>query len=154
MKSNLNKGFTLIELLIVISIIGILSSIVLSSLTSAKGKGVNASLKNNLSNLRTQAEIFFDDNGTFSGLCANAKFVSMVNAVHSVSGATAVNFLLATAQTDKTQCHSNNAPMGWVVSSVLKQQEGSYVYWCTDYKGFIGGRVSPLAGSDVNCPAS
>ena len=61
---NKNKGFTLIELLVVIAIIGILSSVVLASLNSARNKGNDAAIKNNLANIRPQAEMFYD---TYSG---------------------------------------------------------------------------------------
>ncbi|MEI6660055.1 MAG: type II secretion system protein [bacterium] len=39
LKNNKNRGFTLIELLVVLSITSLLSSIVLSSLNSARIKG-------------------------------------------------------------------------------------------------------------------
>jgi prepilin-type N-terminal cleavage/methylation domain-containing protein len=50
------KGFTLIELLVVIAIIGLLASIVLTSLSSAKGKGGDAKVQTQLKQLYTQIE--------------------------------------------------------------------------------------------------
>ncbi|MEK7514692.1 MAG: type II secretion system protein [Patescibacteria group bacterium] len=60
-----NKGFTLIELLVVIAIIGLLSSIVLASLNSARAKGADAAIKANLAGIRAQAEILYDTNSGY-----------------------------------------------------------------------------------------
>jgi prepilin-type N-terminal cleavage/methylation domain-containing protein len=61
-----NRGFTLIELLVVIAIIGILSSVVLASLTTARTRGQSASTQSQLSNMRAQAELFYSTTGTNS----------------------------------------------------------------------------------------
>jgi prepilin-type N-terminal cleavage/methylation domain-containing protein len=67
------KGFTLIELLVVIAIIGILSSVVLASLNSARGKGEAARTKAQLSQVRVEGELTYDDNtpGSYAGVCAD-----------------------------------------------------------------------------------
>ncbi|MEI8062249.1 MAG: type II secretion system protein [bacterium] len=57
------KGFTLIELLVVIAIIGILSSVVLASLTTARTKGQDAAVQQQLASMRAQAELYSTANG-------------------------------------------------------------------------------------------
>jgi len=58
MKST--KGFTLIELLVVIAIIGILSSVVLASLNSARKKGRDARRVADLKQLQLALELYYD----------------------------------------------------------------------------------------------
>ncbi|MEK7115731.1 MAG: type II secretion system protein, partial [Patescibacteria group bacterium] len=67
-----NTGFTLIELLVVIAIIGILSSIVLASLNSARAKGTDAAIKSTLAQIRTQASLYYDNNSQSFGTAGTA----------------------------------------------------------------------------------
>ena len=59
-----SRGFTLIELLVVIAIIGILSSIVLASLNSARQKGRDARRVSDLKQLQLALELYYDAHPT------------------------------------------------------------------------------------------
>lgn len=61
------KGFTLIELLVVIAIIGLLSSIVLASLNSARAKARDAKRASDLDSLRTALELYYSTNNSYPG---------------------------------------------------------------------------------------
>ena len=72
-QTSTSRGFTLIELLVVIAIIGILASVVLASLNSARDKGADAAIKSNLNNARAQAELYYDDNSrSYASVCTAA----------------------------------------------------------------------------------
>ena len=85
MKKINKKGFTLIELLVVIAIIGLLSSIVLASLNSARDKAKEAKILSSLKSINNQAEIYRIDNNTYEGLCDDPKIAEMVTSIGDAS---------------------------------------------------------------------
>lgn len=68
MKSNSKKGFTLIELLVVVAIIGILASVVLASLNSARSKSKDAAIKEAAHQLSNLMALNYDDYGSYCQL--------------------------------------------------------------------------------------
>lgn len=133
MTNKFKRGFTLIELLVVIAIIGILSSVVLASLNTARGKGANAAVKSNLNNMRAAAELFYDGNSSsYAGFCASATAVAaMLSAANAGGGTTG---------TSSNDC--NDAATVWAAYSVLKVDEGTAHLWCVDSTGASKAQTS------------
>lgn len=61
------KGFTLIELLVVIAIIGILASVVLSSMASARQSAINVRKKTELRTVINALQVYYWDNNSVPG---------------------------------------------------------------------------------------
>ncbi len=70
-------GFTLIELLVVIAIIGILSSVVLASLNSARAKSRDARRVADVKQLQLALELYFDSCGRYPADSSNALATSL-----------------------------------------------------------------------------
>ena len=137
---NKNKGFTLIELLVVIAIIGILASVVLASLNSARAKGADAAVKANLNNMRAQAEIVYDDNSpnSYDGVCTDGNITKALTAAEGAGG----NGSGCTEATDNSS---------WSAWAGLKQDNTKA--WCVDNTGQskeITKSAAPTAGAA--CP--
>ena len=97
MKKATNRGFTLIELLVVIAIIGILSSVVVASLNSARKKARDARRVDEIKSLQLALELYFDANaGKYpKGLSdvAGGGFIPSVPTPPSGAGDTKYNYI-------------------------------------------------------------
>ena len=134
------RGFTLIELLVVIAIIGILASVVLASLNSARDKGADAAIKSTVNNARAQAELFYDDGSTYAGVCDDSTdgIAAMVAGATSAGSAAVV-------------CAEDTTPEGWALQAQLKADTTEY--YCVDSTGraTTTGSSSITDTSDAVC---
>lgn len=124
-KYSSQRGFTLIELLVVIAIIGILASVVLASLNSARAKGSDAAIKANINSARAQAELYFDSQATpsYTGLCTAAGGVApMLTAAQNAAGGAGY-----------AVCGVNTAGSAWAMKGRLVSNNAQY--YCVDSTG-------------------
>ncbi len=134
------KGFTLIELLVVIAIIGILSSVVLASLNTARNKGADAAIKSDIDSARAQAELYYDGNtNSYLGVCTTLSSQTPGGILTMKQAANSQN-------NGNTLC--NDSATAWAMSGQLKTDTTKY--WCTDSTGTSSQKSAALA-SATNC---
>jgi len=78
-----SKGFTLIELLVVIAIIGILATIVLVSLNSARQKARDVRRIGDLRQVALALEMYYDDHAAYPAVtgCTSGNWTTMATAI-------------------------------------------------------------------------
>src|SRR3989304_7925641 len=64
-KMNNKKGFTLIELIVVISIIGVLSTLIINNLNDARSRARDTKRKQELSGLKIALRLYYNDYQTY-----------------------------------------------------------------------------------------
>jgi prepilin-type N-terminal cleavage/methylation domain-containing protein len=147
------RGFTLIELLVVIAIIGILSSVVLASLNTARQKGADAAIKSNLTGARSQAELYYDDKSpnSYTGVCTNVAG-SIYNAVLAAAqnaGISSVSHNTPAGGAGIAVC--DDSPSAWAAQVPLKATANTF--FCVDSSGqavtVTGTKLTPAG--DTSC---
>jgi prepilin-type N-terminal cleavage/methylation domain-containing protein len=136
-KKKKKKGFTLIELLVVIAIIGILATIVVVNVNSARNKAKDAVIIGGLDSYRATAEIQYDTNG------GNYNSVSVCSTT-SVPDYNRVYTSLA-SQGATITCNVN------ATSFAAQATLAAGGYYCVDSTG-TGKKTGSSIGATTVCP--
>lgn len=142
-------GFSLVELLIVITIIGVLSTIVLSNISNSRARAYDSKVKQQLSNFRTGAEIYFTNQepttyGPTSVSCSNGIF----NDVSPENGSPGL-YIAAGNLPDLTQVVCGSTGSAYAVKATLYSGTD---YWCVDNRGASRMITGPIGASVTFCP--
>ncbi len=136
---NLKKGFSIIELLVVIAVIGLLASITMGYLGSARKKGDDTAVKSNLATMRSVGEIFFLDNnnsylpagGSTFGIATCPAYNATGTNMLSKDKVIASSIAEAVLRGIGSACYNSDSV--WAVAVGLKLVPNTS--WCVDVSG-------------------
>ncbi len=128
------KGFTLIELLVVIAIIGILSGLIIVSMSGATNSAKDARIKSEMDQLRSTAQIYYNANSTYVDFTTTGDGLILKTDIDSQGGtALSTGQIAATTYCISKQLIGNTAQ-----------------YWCLDSTGTV--KASAANCSAATCP--
>ncbi len=132
-------GFTIIELLVVIAVIGILVSVILGSLSSARDDGLSAKIKSELAILSKRAKVDESQSLTFDVVCGSNGFATSSEVSRIITS-------IERFSPESVTC--NSATTEFAVSAAT----GSSTYWCVDSKGLSQESTRQLNAGEYQCP--
>ncbi|MEK7642187.1 MAG: type II secretion system protein [Patescibacteria group bacterium] len=142
-KHSKESGFTLIELLISIVIIGILTAIILNTLSTSRNRGYDGKVKIQFKQLATSIQIYYENNGNYGATTNNCD--NMFAATTPVN----INKFIVGLQNGAAVCRSTGT--AYAVSIPLLNAPVSADNWCIDSNGRSIAIADPLIASDTSC---
>lgn len=133
-----NKGFTLIELMVVVSIIGLLSSLGLASLSVARSKARDTNIKTAMNSMRSAGALVFSNTGTYANICSTATGQPFAGIIAGVNSKAPIGFTVS--------CGVGPGNTRWAAS--IRLHNGSY--YCVDSTNYAGPSGQQSNGT---CPA-
>ncbi len=149
MKKYSQGGFTLIELLVVIAIIGILSSVVLASLSTARNKAKDSKTQSQLSAMRAQA-LLYSGTGTGTGATAVSPCATTANTLFDTANNGLGSLVSSITSQTTTRCASqtglpSSGNVNWAVAANVTGGT-----WCVDSTGVSRFSATLLANVIVD----
>lgn len=144
------KGFTLIELLVVIAIIGILSGLIIVSMSGAQNAAKDARIKAAMDQLRSVAEIYKLNAGYYGTLALTDCTATASTFMVTGGDGKALCDDIQSQNSNELYIYSNNSTTA-PKYCVMKELSDGTTEWCVDSTGKVGTTDHACDAANFTC---